>query len=65
MFHREAEDNGTYQRSPSPISRRRFQKRMYMRRRRARERGEMVNMTPSLLKPGRRNKAVRIPDLKN
>ncbi|KXN80695.1 hypothetical protein AN958_08363 [Leucoagaricus sp. SymC.cos] len=48
---------GTDPREPSPVSRRRFQKRMYMRRRRARDRGEEVNTSLLLLKPGRRSQA--------
>ncbi|KAF9453378.1 hypothetical protein P691DRAFT_771543 [Macrolepiota fuliginosa MF-IS2] len=52
------------ERELSPISRRRLQKRMSMRRRRARERGEVVNTTLSPLKVGRPSKVTRTPNSK-
>jgi hypothetical protein len=70
MFHRpfawadsnhqsrsETEVENRETREPSLLSRRRFQKRMCMRRRRARERGKEVNLSTPLLKPGPRSAA--------
>jgi hypothetical protein len=45
----------------SSMYRRRFQKRMCMRRKRARERGEDVNTSASLLKRGRRSNDYKLP----